>query len=121
MLTHTHTQYQESVNLLRTTVIVYNCVKTIIIYRKRQSCKCKVLKRGLHITSWPCRFDYQEGLRGHLERPATVVPVFDRVQMQGEHGAQATVDLPAGVSLPASASSGFLDSVEFAFPQNGPH
>ncbi|KAG5271644.1 hypothetical protein AALO_G00182310 [Alosa alosa] len=47
--------------------------------------------------SWQAQwFEYQEGLREHLERPATVVPVFDRVQMQGEHGAQATVDLPTG-------------------------
>ncbi|KAL2084443.1 hypothetical protein ACEWY4_019961 [Coilia grayii] len=47
--------------------------------------------------SWQAQwFDYQEVLRGRLQRPATVVPVFDRVQMQGDKGAQATVDLPTG-------------------------
>ncbi|XP_063054306.1 uncharacterized protein si:dkey-256h2.1 [Engraulis encrasicolus] len=48
--------------------------------------------------SWQAQwFEYQEVLRGRLERPATVVPVFDHLQMQGEKGAQATVDLPPGV------------------------
>lgn len=64
----------------------------------------------------PCRYDFQESLRGHLEKPATVVSVFDHVQMQGEHGAEATVDLPEGLFLCTLASlSSLLDVTEFCF------
>lgn len=42
------------------------------------------------------RFDFYADLLIKLRAPAKVVPVFDNVQMQGEKGAVATVDLPSG-------------------------
>ncbi|XP_071326608.1 uncharacterized protein [Trachinotus anak] len=41
-------------------------------------------------------FDFYADLQTKLQSPAKVVPVFDKVQMQGEKGAVATVDLPLG-------------------------
>ncbi|XP_041798340.1 uncharacterized protein si:dkey-256h2.1 isoform X2 [Chelmon rostratus] len=43
-------------------------------------------------------FDFYADLQTKLQNPAKVVPVFDKVQMQGEEGAVATVDLPLGLS-----------------------
>lgn len=45
------------------------------------------------------RFDFYTELQAKLQTPAKVVPVFDKVKMQGERGAVATVDMPQG-SLP---------------------
>ncbi|XP_056237625.1 uncharacterized protein si:dkey-256h2.1 [Seriola aureovittata] len=42
-------------------------------------------------------FDFYADLHTQLQSPAKVVPVFDKVQMQGEKGAVATVDLPLGL------------------------
>ncbi|KAG7216467.1 hypothetical protein INR49_001953 [Caranx melampygus] len=42
-------------------------------------------------------FDFYADLQIKLKSPASVVPVFDKVQMQGEKGAVATVDLPLGI------------------------
>lgn len=42
------------------------------------------------------RFDFYTGLQMKLKSPANVVPVFDKVQMQGDKGAVATVNLPLG-------------------------
>lgn len=42
------------------------------------------------------RFDFYADLQTKLQHPAKVVSVFDKVQMQGEKGAVATVDLPSG-------------------------
>ncbi|XP_008297579.1 uncharacterized protein LOC103370331 [Stegastes partitus] len=39
-------------------------------------------------------FDFSADLQAKLQSPAKVVPVFDKVQMQGEKGAVATVNLP---------------------------
>lgn len=39
-------------------------------------------------------FEFYSDLQTKLQSPAKVVPVFDKVQMQGEKGAVATVDLP---------------------------
>uniref|UniRef100_W5LR72 Si:dkey-256h2.1 n=1 Tax=Astyanax mexicanus TaxID=7994 RepID=W5LR72_ASTMX len=45
--------------------------------------------------SWQAEwFDFYTGLLEQAKKPADVVPVFDRVLMQGEAGAQAVVDLP---------------------------
>lgn len=43
-------------------------------------------------------FDFYADLQTKLQSPAQVVPVFDKVKMQGETGAVATVDLPLGLS-----------------------
>ncbi|KAK2845044.1 hypothetical protein Q5P01_011703 [Channa striata] len=43
-------------------------------------------------------FDFYADLQLQLQNPAKVVPVFDKVQMQGDKGAVATVNLPPGVS-----------------------
>uniref|UniRef100_A0A7N6BP32 Peptide-N-glycosidase F N-terminal domain-containing protein n=1 Tax=Anabas testudineus TaxID=64144 RepID=A0A7N6BP32_ANATE len=43
-------------------------------------------------------FDFYTGLQHKLQNPANVVPVFEKVQMQGEKGAVATVSLPSGLS-----------------------
>ncbi|XP_029593250.1 uncharacterized protein si:dkey-256h2.1 [Salmo trutta] len=40
-------------------------------------------------------FDFYEGLQTRLRDPAWVVPVFEKVQMQGQSGAVATVNLPS--------------------------
>ncbi|XP_061574538.1 uncharacterized protein si:dkey-256h2.1 isoform X2 [Cololabis saira] len=40
-------------------------------------------------------FDFSADLQTKLQSPAKVVSVFDKVQMQGEKGAVATVDLPS--------------------------
>ncbi|XP_070767867.1 uncharacterized protein [Enoplosus armatus] len=42
-------------------------------------------------------FDFYADLQTRLQNPAKVVSVFDKVQMQGEKGAVATVDLPSGL------------------------
>lgn len=42
------------------------------------------------------RFDFYNDLQTKLQTPAKVLPVFDKVQMQGEKGAVATVDMPSG-------------------------
>ncbi|KAK2809769.1 hypothetical protein Q5P01_000494 [Channa striata] len=42
-------------------------------------------------------FDFYADLQLQLQNPAKVVPVFDKVQMQGDKGAVATVNLPPGV------------------------
>lgn len=42
-------------------------------------------------------FDFYTDLQNKLQNPAKVVPVFDKVQMQGEKGAVATVDMPLGL------------------------
>lgn len=42
------------------------------------------------------RFDFYTDLQTKLQTPAKVVSVFDKVQMQGEKGAVATVDMPLG-------------------------
>ncbi|XP_070691172.1 uncharacterized protein [Pempheris klunzingeri] len=42
-------------------------------------------------------FDFYADLQTKLQSPAKVVSVFDKVQMQGEKGAVATVDLPSGL------------------------
>ncbi|XP_038566528.1 uncharacterized protein si:dkey-256h2.1 [Micropterus salmoides] len=42
-------------------------------------------------------FDFYADLQTKLQHPAKVVSVFDKVQMQGEKGAVATVDLPSGL------------------------
>lgn len=41
-------------------------------------------------------FDFDADLQKKLQTPAKVVSVFEKVQMQGEKGAVATVDLPLG-------------------------
>ncbi|KAM8734039.1 uncharacterized protein AB9X84_022967 [Acanthopagrus schlegelii] len=43
-------------------------------------------------------FDFYTDLQNKLQNPAKVVTVFDKVQMHGEKGAVATVDMPAGLS-----------------------
>ncbi|TKS82579.1 hypothetical protein D9C73_016688 [Collichthys lucidus] len=43
-------------------------------------------------------FDFNADLLTKLQSSAKVVPVFDKVQMQGEKGAVATVDMPSGLS-----------------------
>lgn len=43
------------------------------------------------------RFDFYTELQAKLQTPAKVVPVFDKVKMQGERGAVATVDMPQGL------------------------
>ncbi|KAK9514300.1 hypothetical protein VZT92_027776 [Zoarces viviparus] len=43
-------------------------------------------------------FDFYAALQTKLQSPAKVVPVFDKVQMQGAKGAVATVDLPIALS-----------------------
>uniref|UniRef100_A0A671WQP7 Si:dkey-256h2.1 n=1 Tax=Sparus aurata TaxID=8175 RepID=A0A671WQP7_SPAAU len=43
-------------------------------------------------------FDFYTDLQNKLQNPAKVVTVFDRVQMHGEKGAVATVDMPPGLS-----------------------
>ncbi|KAF3692333.1 hypothetical protein EXN66_Car008009 [Channa argus] len=43
-------------------------------------------------------FDFYADLQLKLQNPAKVVPVFDTVQMQGDKGAVATVNLPPGDS-----------------------
>lgn len=43
-------------------------------------------------------FDFYVDLQTKLQSPAKVVPVFDKVLMQGEKGAVATVTLPLGLS-----------------------
>lgn len=50
----------------------------------------------LHVLC-PIRFDFYADLQAKLQTPAKVVPVFDKVKMQGEKGAVATVDMPQGV------------------------
>lgn len=40
------------------------------------------------------RFNFHEDLLERVNAPATVVSVLDHVQMQGEAGAQAVVDIP---------------------------
>ncbi|KAM9310513.1 uncharacterized protein KZ484_026388 isoform 2-T2 [Pholidichthys leucotaenia] len=42
-------------------------------------------------------FEFNADLQTQLRNPAHVVSVFDKVQMQGERGAVATVDLPLGL------------------------
>uniref|UniRef100_UPI003AAB2C9B uncharacterized protein isoform X1 n=1 Tax=Centroberyx gerrardi TaxID=166262 RepID=UPI003AAB2C9B len=42
-------------------------------------------------------FEFYEDLQTKLRSPAQVVSVFDKVQMQGDRGAVATVDLPLGL------------------------
>ncbi|XP_044064160.1 uncharacterized protein si:dkey-256h2.1 [Siniperca chuatsi] len=42
-------------------------------------------------------FDFYADLQTRLQSPAKVVSVFDKVQMQGEKGAVATVNLPSGL------------------------
>lgn len=42
-------------------------------------------------------FDFHTRLLSTLQRPATVLSVFDKVQMQGEKGAQTTVHMPPEV------------------------
>uniref|UniRef100_A0A3Q3VQB7 Peptide-N-glycosidase F N-terminal domain-containing protein n=1 Tax=Mola mola TaxID=94237 RepID=A0A3Q3VQB7_MOLML len=42
-------------------------------------------------------FDFYTELQTKLQNPAKVVPVFDKVQMQGEEGAVATVNMPPGL------------------------
>ncbi|KAM3614499.1 uncharacterized protein V6R79_015453 [Siganus canaliculatus] len=42
-------------------------------------------------------FDFYADLQTKLQRPAKVVTVFDKVPMQGEKGAVATIDLPPGL------------------------
>ncbi|XP_061920137.1 uncharacterized protein si:dkey-256h2.1 [Entelurus aequoreus] len=43
-------------------------------------------------------FDFYSDLLMKLESPATVIPVFDKVQMQGDKGAVAVVNLPSDLS-----------------------
>lgn len=45
------------------------------------------------------RFDFYADLQAKLQTPAEVVAVFDKVKMQGEKGAVATVDMPRGAFL----------------------
>lgn len=47
----------------------------------------------------PVRFDFYTELQAKLRTPAKVVPVFDKVMMQGERGAVAAVEMPQGGSL----------------------
>lgn len=42
------------------------------------------------------RFDFYANLLSKLHHPAKVVQVFDKVNMHGEKGAVATVDMPEG-------------------------
>nr|XP_046256436.1 uncharacterized protein si:dkey-256h2.1 isoform X2 [Scatophagus argus] len=42
-------------------------------------------------------FDFYADLQTKLQHPAKVVPVFDKVLMQGETGAVATVNMPSGL------------------------
>ncbi|KAM6994372.1 uncharacterized protein LKV04_006787 [Tautogolabrus adspersus] len=42
-------------------------------------------------------FDFYADLQTKLQKPAKVISVFDKVLMQGEKGAVATVDLPLGL------------------------
>lgn len=42
------------------------------------------------------RFDFFADLQTKLQNPAKVVSVFDKVQMQGDKGAVATVNLSIG-------------------------
>lgn len=48
------------------------------------------------ISDFVSRFDFYTDLQNKLQNPAKVVTVFDRVQMHGEKGAVATVDMPPG-------------------------
>ncbi|XP_070823210.1 uncharacterized protein [Chaetodon trifascialis] len=49
--------------------------------------------------SWQAQwFDFYADLQSKIQNPAKVVSVFDKVNMQGEKGAVATVDLPLGLS-----------------------
>lgn len=53
----------------------------------------------LSLISYFCfvsRFDFFADLQTKLQNPAKVVSVFDKVQMQGDKGAVATVDLSIG-------------------------
>lgn len=43
------------------------------------------------------RFDFYTELQTKLQMSAKVVPVFDKVKMQGERGAVATVHMPQGL------------------------
>lgn len=49
------------------------------------------------------RFDFYANLLTKLQNPAKVVPVFDKVKMQGEKGAVATVDMPPGELIKCNA------------------
>lgn len=46
-----------------------------------------------------CRFVFNDALLEQLSLPAITVSVFDHHVMHGNEGAQAVVDLPAGLSL----------------------
>ncbi|XP_030640502.1 uncharacterized protein LOC115820930 [Chanos chanos] len=53
---------------------------------------------SFRFVAWQAQwFDFHRGLQEHVSKPATVVSVFDHLQMQGEDGAQAVVDLPPDV------------------------
>lgn len=50
----------------------------------------------LIVCRFASRFEFSADLQLKLQSPAEVVGVFDEVRMQGDKGAVATVDLPAG-------------------------
>lgn len=50
-----------------------------------------------NVSTCSVRFDFYTELQAKLQTPAKVVPVFDKVKMQGERGAAATVDMPQGL------------------------
>lgn len=50
-----------------------------------------------NVSTCSVRFDFYTELQAKLQTPAKVVPVFDKVKMQGERGAVATVDMPQGL------------------------
>ncbi|KAJ0066633.1 hypothetical protein NL108_016476, partial [Boleophthalmus pectinirostris] len=64
-------------------------------------------------------FDFRTSLLSKLQTPATVLSVFDKVQMQGESGAQATLQLPSGVwdSLELDVSLSCPSSRDSSCPQ----
>lgn len=63
---------------------------------------------GSFIYEFLFRFDFYTALLLRLQNPAQVVPVFDRVQMQGDKGAVATVSLPLGNFILRSCGHGDL-------------
>ncbi|XP_039972563.1 uncharacterized protein si:dkey-256h2.1 [Xiphias gladius] len=57
-----------------------------------------LLYPAFSFVNWQAQwFDFYADLETRLQSPAEVVSVFDKVQMQGEKGAVATVDLPSGL------------------------
>lgn len=77
---------------------VWRVISERLFFRSRRSTSVTLYSSSLHLLS-SIRFDFYADLQAKLQSPAKVVPVFDRVKMQGEKGAVATVDMPQGVWL----------------------